>query len=150
MCLPTSQSVASRPSRTIPGWMCPLFVYYGNQPLTKNAIIILRNMIAIKNRHFRSKQDFHLEFSPIENFKSFMSGPPVAKETLVLISTIHHRLAQLRLTISTIHRRLTHNELMQTEQAYQQENFLIVVEYIYLAIFFSISSPSKDCIVVVV
>ena len=35
-----------------------------------------------------------------------MSGPPVAKETLVLISTIHRRLAQLRLTISTIHRRL--------------------------------------------
>ena len=143
--------MASRPSRTIPGWMCPLFVYYGNQPsLTKNAIIILRNMIAIKNRHFHSKQDLHLEFSPIVNFKSFMSGPPVAKETLVLISMIHRRLAQLLLTISTIHRRLTHNELMQTEQAYQQENFLIVVEYVYLARFFSISSPSKDCIVVVV
>ena len=35
-----------------------------------------------------------------------MSGPPVAKETLVLISTIHHLVAQLGLTISTIHRRV--------------------------------------------
>ena len=35
-----------------------------------------------------------------------MSGPPTAKETLVLISTIHRRLAQLRLTISKIHLRL--------------------------------------------
>ena len=65
----------------------------------ENAIIILRKMIAIENRHFRSKQDFHLELSPIGNLKSFMSGPPVAKETLVVISTIHSRLAQLRLTV---------------------------------------------------
>ena len=77
-----------------------------NLLLQKNAIIILYKMIAIEKRHFRSKQDFHLELSPIRNLKSFMSGPPVAKETLVLISTIHRRLAQLRLTISTIHRRL--------------------------------------------
>ena len=88
--------------------MCPLFVYYGNQPsLTKKtAIIILGKMITIEKRHFRSKQDFHLELSPIGNLKSFMTGPPVAKETLVLISTIHHRVAQLGLTISTIHRRV--------------------------------------------
>ena len=108
--------------------MCPLFVYYGNQPsLTKkNAIIILRKMITMEKRHFRSKQDFHLELSPIGNLKSFMSGPPVAKETLVLISTIHRlvaqlgltistihrRVAQLGLTISTIHRRVAHKELM--------------------------------------
>ena len=78
-----------------------------NQPsLTKNAIIILRKMITTEKRHFRSKQDFHLELSPIGNLKSFMSGPPVAKDTLVLISMIHCRLAQLRLTISTIHCRL--------------------------------------------
>ena len=68
-------------------------------------------MITIEKRHFCSKQDFHLELSPIGNLKSFMSGPPVAKETFVLISTIHRRLAQLRLTISTIHRRLAHKEL---------------------------------------
>ena len=68
-------------------------------------------MIAIDKRHFRSKQDFHLELYPIGNLKSFMSGPPVAKETLVLISTIHRRLAQLRLTISTIHRRVAQMEL---------------------------------------
>ena len=61
-------------------------------------------MITIEKRHFRSKQDFHLELSTIGNLKSFMSGPPVAKETLVLISTIHRRVAQLGLTISTIHR----------------------------------------------
>ena len=95
-------------------WVCPLFVYYGNQPsLTKKkktAIIILRKMITIEKRHFRSKQDFHLELSPIGNLKSFMSGPPVAKETLVLILTIHRCLAQLRLTISTIHR-TAHKEL---------------------------------------
>ena len=86
--------------------MCPLFVYYGNQPsLTKkNAIIILRKMITIEKRHFRSKQDFHLELS-------FMSGPPVAKETLVHISTIHRRVAQLGLTISTIHLQVAHKEL---------------------------------------
>ena len=96
----------------IPGWVCILFVYYGNQPSpSKNAIIILRKMITIENRHFCSKQDFHSELSPIGNLKSFMSGPPGAKETLVLISTIHGRLAQLRLTISTIHRRSAHNEL---------------------------------------
>ena len=77
-----------------------------NLLLQKNAIIILRKMITIKKRHFRSKQDFHLESSPIGNLKSFMSGPPVAKETVVLLSTIHRRLAQLRLIISTIHRRL--------------------------------------------
>ena len=35
----------------------------------------------------------------------------MAEQTLVLISTIHRRLAQLWLTISTIHRRLAHNEL---------------------------------------
>ena len=35
-----------------------------------------------------------------------MSGPPVAKETLVLIPKIHRRVAQLGLTISTIHRRV--------------------------------------------
>ena len=89
-------------------WVCPLFVYYGNQPsLTKkNAIIILRKMITIEKRHFRNKEDFHLELSPIGNLKSFMSGPPVAKETLVLISTIHRRVAQLGLTVSTIHRRV--------------------------------------------
>ena len=39
-------------------------------------------MVKIK-KHFRSKQDFHLELSPIENLNSFMSGPTVAKETLV-------------------------------------------------------------------
>ena len=77
----------------------------------KTAIIILCKMIAIEKRHFRSKQDFHLELYPIGNLKSFMSGPPVAKETLVLISTIHCRLAQLRLTISTIHRRVAQMEL---------------------------------------
>ena len=88
-------------------WACPLFVYYGNQPsLTKNAIIILCKMIKNGTRHFGSKQDFHLELSPIGNLNSFMSGPPVAKETLVLISTIHRRLAQLRLTILTIHPQL--------------------------------------------
>ena len=63
-------------------------------------------MITIEKRHFCSKQEFHLELSPIGNFKSFMSGPPVAKETLVLILTIHRRVAQLGLTISTIHRRV--------------------------------------------
>ena len=68
-------------------------------------------MITIENVHFRSKQDFHLELSPIGNFKSFMSGPPVAKETLVLISTIHRGVAQLGLTISTIHRRVAQMEL---------------------------------------
>ena len=68
-------------------------------------------MITIENRHFCSKQNFHLDLSPIGNLKSFMSGPPVVKETLVLISTIHRRLAQLWLTISTIHCRLAHNEL---------------------------------------
>ena len=77
-----------------------------NLLLQKNAIIILRKMITIEKRHFHSKQDFHLELYPIGNLKSFMSGPPVSKETLVLISTIHRRLAQLRLTISTIHCRL--------------------------------------------
>ena len=77
----------------------------------KTAIIILRKMITIEKRHFRSKQDFHLELSPIGKLKSFMSGPPVAKETLVLISTIHRRVAQLGLTISTIHRRVAHKEL---------------------------------------
>ena len=77
-----------------------------NLLLQKSAIIILCKMVTIEKRHFRSKQDFHLELSPIGNLKSFMSRPPVAKETLVLISTIHRRLAQLRLTISTIHRRL--------------------------------------------
>ena len=78
----------------IPGWVYPLFVYYANQPsLVKNAIIILCKMITIKKRHFCSTQDFHLELFPIGNLKSFMSGPPVAKETLVLISTIHRRLA---------------------------------------------------------
>ena len=35
-------------------------------------------MITIENVHFRSKQEFHLELSPIGNLKSFMSGPPVA------------------------------------------------------------------------
>ena len=75
-----------------------------NLLLQKNAIIILRKMITIENRHFRSNQDFYLELSPIGNLKSFMSGPPVAKEVLVLILTIHRRLAQLRLTISMIHR----------------------------------------------
>ena len=65
-------------------------------------------MITIENRHFCSKQDFHLELSPIGNLKSFMSGPPVVKETLVLISTIHRRLAQLRLTILTMRCRLAH------------------------------------------
>ena len=68
-------------------------------------------MITIENMHFRSKQDFHLELSPIGNLKSFMSGPPVAKETLVLISTIHRGVAQLGLTISTIHRRMAQMEL---------------------------------------
>ena len=98
-------------------WVCPLFVYYGNQPsiTKKNAIIILRKLITIENGHFPSKQDFNLELSPIGNFKNFMSGPPVAKETLVLISTIHRRVAQLGLTISTIHRRVAqrvaHKEL---------------------------------------
>ena len=72
----------------------------------KTPIIILRKMITIEKRHFRSKQDFHLELSPIGNLKSFMSGPPVVKETLVLISTIHRLVAQLGLTISTIHRRV--------------------------------------------
>ena len=72
----------------------------------KTAIIILRKMITIEKRHFRSKQDFHFEYSPIGNLKSFLSGPPVAKETLVLISTIHRHVAQLGLTISTIHRRV--------------------------------------------
>ena len=72
----------------------------------KNAIIILRKMMTIEKRHFCSKQDFPLELSPIGNLKSFMSGPSVAKETLVLISTIHRRVAQLGLTISTIHRRV--------------------------------------------
>ena len=71
-----------------------------------NAIIILSKMITIENGHFPSKQDFHLELSPIGDLKSFMSGPPVGKETLVLISTIHRRLAQLGLTISKIHRRV--------------------------------------------
>ena len=76
-------------------------------------------MIAIKKRHFRSKQDFHLELYPLGNLKSFMSGPPVAKETLVLISklrltisTIHRRVAQMELTISTIHRRVALKELI--------------------------------------
>ena len=73
-------------------------------------------MITIENRHFRGKQDFHVELSPIGNLKSFMSWPPVAKETLVLISMIHRRLAQLWLTISTIHRRLAHNELSGHEK----------------------------------
>ena len=68
-------------------------------------------MITIENVHFCSKQDFHLELSPIGNLKSFMSGPPVAKETLVLISTIHRGVAQLGLTISTIHRRVAQMEL---------------------------------------
>ena len=79
--------------------------------LRKNAIIILRKIITIENVHFGSKQDFHLELSPIGNLKSFMSGPPVAKETLVLISTIHRGVAQLGLTISTIHRRVAQMEL---------------------------------------
>ena len=100
-----------------------MFVYYGHQPSpTKNAIIILRKMSTIQKRHFRSKQDFHLELSPIGNLKSFMSGPPVAKETLVLISMIHRRLAQLRLTISTIHRRLAHKELINNEMAIESPN----------------------------
>ena len=76
-----------------------------NLLLQKNAIIILCKMITIENGHFPSKQDFHLELTPIGNLKSFMSGPPVAKETLILISTIHRRVAQLGLAISTIHRR---------------------------------------------
>ena len=88
-----------------------LFTMETNLLLQKNAIIILRKMITIEKRHFRSKQDFHLELSPIGNLKSFMSGPPVAKKTLVLISTIHPRVAQLGLTISTIHRRVAHKEL---------------------------------------
>ena len=45
-----------------------------------------------------------------------MTGLPMAKQTLVLIPTIHRRLAQLRLTISTIHRRLAHNELKESLQ----------------------------------
>ena len=41
-----------------------------------------------------------------------MTGLLMANQTLVLISTIHRRLAQLRLTISTIHRRLAHNTII--------------------------------------
>ena len=85
--------------------MCPFFVYYGNQPsLTKKRYNYTSQDDYNQKRQVRSKQDFHLELSPIGNLKSFMSGPPVAKETLVLISTIHRRVAQLGLTISTIHR----------------------------------------------
>ena len=56
--------------------------------------------------------------------KSFMTGLPMAKQTLVLISTIHRRLAQLRLTISTIHRRLAHNELNPRQSSTDSLNSL--------------------------
>ena len=111
-----------------------------NLLLQKNAIIILSKMITIEKRHFRSKQDFHLELSPIGNLKSFMSGPPVAKETLVLISTIHRCVAQLGLTISTIHRRVAqlgltistiHRRVAHKELRKQKRHILIFCEFFF-------------------